>query len=873
MKANFALSLSFEGIRLLHRAAGGWRPVDEVNLSDPDLGTALAALRRTALALEPSGLRTKLIIPGSQIRYLTIDTAGMAPDQLEAAARDALNGATPYAVEELAFDLSPDGDQTHIAAVALETLAEAEAFAVEHRFAPISVVAVPEGEPFLGEPFFGATRHAQTLLAPGETVEADGIAVVVLDPVTQEHGPVVEVEETAPVVDVDDTGPPPDGADPAGSAPDEAAPPLVLEDNVAAPATNAAPDQAEEPSAGLKRAAPEDDTPPQDAEPEEGDTGPALGFASRRTGADAQSAAPQLGGVTRRFTPTTPAAPGDRADAAAEADPASDVPPVPPPPVAPETRASTPPLRDAGVLDAGLPGLEDEEPPTPQLVTPPAAPDEAAAGPKKTRRGKLGGLARKRARTEPDATPEAQGAAPATQTIAADRATPTPHPKSERQRMTVFGARKPEADVAVAKKPRFLGLILTAILLLFLAMVAAWSMVFQDGGLAGFFSPRAAPEQVETAAPAPAPAPPSTIPDIEDLPPPLETASLAAPVLPPEVPGSLLAEPEPPAAFDPAEAEAQYAVTGIWAIPPAVPLAPGLLGLDSLYMTSIDPANLSFDAVALLPGASYGTDGAFRVPGNPAPPGTAFTLDPSGRVTPTPDGAVSPDGVTVYQGRPPLVAPPAPREDPAAPLDRDVTPEGEAATLALAAFRPRVRPKDLIENNERTQLGGLSRSELAQIRPRIRPRSQQETEQQAQDEETEEEAPPSALAVAASLRPENRPRNFDRAVARARAAQEPEEPQQVAAVAPRTVQPRAPSKTSVTREATVKNAINLRRINLMGVYGTPSNRRALVRLSNGRYKKVKVGDRIDGGRVSAIGDSELSYRKGARNIVLRMPKT
>jgi hypothetical protein len=70
----------------------------------------------------------------------------------------------------------------------------------------------------------------------------------------------------------------------------------------------------------------------------------------------------------------------------------------------------------------------------------------------------------------------------------------------------------------------------------------------------------------------------------------------------------------------------------------------------------------------------------------------------------------------------------------------------------------------------------------------------------------------------------------------------------------------------------VKNAINLRAVNLIGVYGKPSSRRALVRLSNGRYQKVKVGDRIDGGRVSAIGDAELRYKKGSRNLTLKMPK-
>jgi hypothetical protein len=59
---------------------------------------------------------------------------------------------------------------------------------------------------------------------------------------------------------------------------------------------------------------------------------------------------------------------------------------------------------------------------------------------------------------------------------------------------------------------------------------------------------------------------------------------------------------------------------------------------------------------------------------------------------------------------------------------------------------------------------------------------------------------------------------------------------------------------------------------LIGVYGRPSSRRALVRLANGRYQKVTVGDRLDGGRVSAIGESELRYRRSGRDVVLKMPR-
>ena len=128
--------------------------------------------------------------------------------------------------------------------------------------------------------------------------------------------------------------------------------------------------------------------------------------------------------------------------------------------------------------------------------------------------------------------------------------------------------------------------------------------------------------------------------------------------------------------------------------------------------------------------------------------------------------------------------------------------------------------------------------------------------------------------MVASLRPDTRPRNFDRIVKRAERAAPQRETRvaSAAAVAPRTVSPKIPSKASVARQATVKNAINLRKVNLIGVYGKPSNRRALVRMGNGRYKKVVVGDRIDGGRVSAIGDGELRYTKGGRAVVLKIPK-
>ncbi len=76
----------------------------------------------------------------------------------------------------------------------------------------------------------------------------------------------------------------------------------------------------------------------------------------------------------------------------------------------------------------------------------------------------------------------------------------------------------------------------------------------------------------------------------------------------------------------------------------------------------------------------------------------------------------------------------------------------------------------------------------------------------------------------------------------------------------------------MAQEATVKNAIDLGKINLIGVYGSSSNRRALIRLSSGKYVKVQVGDRVDGGQVAAIGATEVLYVKRGRKVTLAMPK-
>lgn len=811
----------------MHRAAGGWRVVGKVPLDSADLGADLEGLRQKALTLDPGGVETKLILPNDQIKYLTIDTPGQDHAARRDAAALALDGATPYAVADLAFDICTDGDQTHIAAVARETMAEAEGFATQYRFHPLCYVAVPDDSPFLGEPFFGATAASEDLLEPGDTVEPDGIAVVVIGDV---EWPKAEADKatTAPVQvateDAEDTVPD-ENDDDVTEAPPKAEPD-------AAPEAKPVADATEIPSEDDTDVAPQKDTPlpvlpplngvkearsdaaanpPEDIPPPAKREGASAGFASRR--GNGASKAPVLGAASRAVPPT----------------------PVPAP--------------DASVTAPGIPIEPDSssfEDPDPVPVSAPA---------------KSGFLSRRKAKPETASAEDAQGNAAT----------------SETERLTVFGARKSD----VRGKPRFLGLILTAVLLIFLAGVAAWASVFldEDFSLSRLFGGKATVEQAQAPLPAEDPVAEAAI----------ETAALD-PALSDED-GAVLdalrepVQPAPPEAMTEAELEANYATSGIWPRAPDVPPEPAsLIDIDDFYLTSIDPVSTANDAVALPPADKFATDLALAAVSSPVAAGTRFALDAQGLVRPTAQGALSPDGITVFLGKPPVIPPATPTRFQSVPQDLGVRD-------ALAAFRPKLRPGDLEEQTERAQLDGLTRNELAGLRPVLRPLSVQEAARaQLVSPADTNEAVAAALAVpevsedpfdsatrqavTASIRPDTRPRNFARIVKRAERSAPKDEVRvaSAAAVAPRTVKPKIPSKTSVAKQATVKNAINLKKVNLIGVYGKPSSRRALVRLSNGRYKKVVVGDRIDGGRVSAIGDSELRYTKRGRNVVLKMPK-
>ena len=165
MKPSFALDFRDGLVTLLHRTSRGWSIVGSTAFGAPDFDEALGYLRATALGLSPRGITTKLVIPNEQILYKQVHAPGPEPAKRKRQIKAALEGLTPYPVEDLVYDWWGTGPELQVAIIARETLAEAEAFAAEHRFNPVSFVGVPDNGAFLGEPFFGPTAISATLLA------------------------------------------------------------------------------------------------------------------------------------------------------------------------------------------------------------------------------------------------------------------------------------------------------------------------------------------------------------------------------------------------------------------------------------------------------------------------------------------------------------------------------------------------------------------------------------------------------------------------------------------------------------------------------------------------------------------------------------
>ena len=529
---------------------------------------------------------------------------------------------------------------------------------------------------------------------------------------------------------------------------------------------------------------------------------------------------------------------------------------------------------------------------------------------------------------------------------------------------TVKSPARPGGTFGTAAPPRnrtgIVFAVLVGMLLLFLAVLAAWSSLYLSRNSDGTGADRATDVAMVS--------PDLTVtPDVEDemladmqdpegLTEPLPEAegealaagdagALATEPLPDPVAETAAVEPE---AEPVAEVVPEAAVDAVAEPAPETAMATDVTAgqapvedQDEIFLSAMDAPPPALDALAL----PAPIDTADAAPAPPMPPpafGTVYKFDANGLLQPTPDGIVSPDGVLLVAGKPPLI-PPA-RSDAAAAAALaavatlpETVPDGAPADAslvtadpatapetiptvsdpALSEFRPRLRPEGLsgTAEDDAGLVTEATDSAFAGVRPLPRPESVLAAASASRPSEpvdlgaqgaslaAQAEADLAAAAaleaanpsvVAISMRPAARPADLSRAVeaAVAAAVREPDpEPELVAAAAaapapelkpeeldeidePDTASaaPKIPTKASVAKQATYANAINLSKINLIGTYGTDSRRYALVRQSNGRYKKIKVGDKIDGGTVKAITETEVRYQKGGKLLSLKMPK-
>lgn len=781
MDTRWGLDLDMSAVRLLRLDDDEWGEIAVEKIDGPDIEDRL---KKMVEAID-AGSPVEIFLPRDQILYMAVD---LQPGDPVSQIERALDGRTPYALDELSFDWEETApSKAQVAAIALDTLDEAAAFAEVRGLAISGYSSLDTDGEFPRLPKFAGPMIAEPAPQPAPAFAS------ARKPSRPPQSPTPAATATMKSRITPVAGP---AAATARAEPEQAAPKPVaepalrIEDLAPSPTSGIAP--VAEPVAVKAKT---ERAPPKLA------SEPVLRIDDATPVMKVKAPSVPLDPGIPIAAPNAP--PRVRTDIAASSVSRTVASLTPPKPVRIRQQGS-PFLSVAAVfavvavLTVGIAVLVwhllPMRPGAPAAM-PPAAESTGAtpAGPES--RAAEAPPARPDAPIEQAAAPEAEPEAPVEEATA-----PEPTPEERPEPAPVL-----QAEVALLSAPE--------------------------------------PE-------------PETVPELVALTPAVERRASPEPLFRALRDGGRRPSYDPTVP-DPATPEA---LAGILTAAPSPGPAPEIeTRIDDLYVASIEPANLSFDAIALPDARQFAADPVPQLdaPAEPFPP----DVDPDAVAAALNDALVGPGGLIQTE------------------LARSLTDRA-----------PRSRPGGFVAEIERQQFGGRTREELSGFRPPARPASAQ-VEALA---EAPEAAPASELAVATSLLPRGRPGDFAENVAQTLARieadrvtasasyQVPDTSSAIEAALetdvepePRPEEPRRlsiPTSASVARQATLEDAIQLNRVNLVGVYGAPSDRRALVRLPSGRFIKVKVGDRIDGGTVAQITDSSLQYRKGSRMVSLEIPQ-
>lgn len=775
MKPKFALNLSHEGISILHRTKVGWMCVGDVSLEDPELSDQLAVLRRTAADLESSGVTTKLVIPNSQILYTEVHAPGPDTNAQMVQIRQGLEGKTPYEVNDLVFDWRSIGQSAQVAVVFRESLKEAESFAVQHGFNPVSFVANPEFGSFEGEPFFGATEHSRTLFGQGEEIEPDPEPMIILGS-DKPHGKATEHQVRH-------------------SAPD------YQEDTfTSAPQYS---DEAERSANGPHPSSTE-------RSPIAGQSRPNLVTAHMPL-ADSRE--------TFRL------------------------------PVRGDQGLTRMPVTSSRIAGSGPPGTVVHNA------------DGQALPSEDSRQGAV-----------PNLTGRYQKLGSALSAAGA------------RHEQMALGFHRPSR---MHRWPRRLMIVLFALLLVLAGSVGLlfWISPNQlESSLSQFWRFQTSQQETDgVSAPIQESQDSQQAPAAEIVPARSDGPVSADPVLTDATVGETGSVPalpdisanpppdrilQPPPSF--AESERTYLDTGVWPRDPRKPA--GVTDddrLEEIYVASMDRVTPPrIPAIRLA--------GSFR-PADPHNPQAlaSVPLEVSGYrievVDSVPVGSQEQDSVDLTRaetaGKGTTGSTSSSLQAPAGSVVADLETARDSSESPPVPDYSALHKMELDDLWSQGKLLQSNENETADETPG----------EAAYDIQNDQESIQN-LALAISPIPKARPKGLSLAARRAQieaagngtSAEARQSGSTETAAAKRN--PVIPASVPVATQATQRNAINLGKVNLIGTYGPTGERYALVRLRSGRFiKNVRVGDRIDGGRVTAIGASELHYVKNGRSITLRLP--
>ncbi|MGB0959123.1 MAG: hypothetical protein ACPGVK_02640, partial [Halocynthiibacter sp.] len=815
MTPNFALNLSHTGIELLSRSADGWRSVGATDLSAPDLAEKMQALIWDANKLH-SELTVMVSIPESEVLFTSMTVAHPEFEGQYYEIYEGLHGLTPYPPSDVRFDWWPNGDRMQLAVVALETLQEAEGFVLGHGFKLASFVAqVGDGMAFFGPSITRPLDVEREALFPVSVGPAE-YPTPVIDPVPAPPTTVVPSVETvqtpaeaadAPVEkkneDVDATLEPRTYSDEPSTNPAHEPVSHAVDDQDAADKTDLPAKEKTKPVPPAEEKPKSHATPPIPTPVKDEAVAATPAFVSLRTkGEDTPDVVPNTGSMVGDMRPrigfglldTTAKAPDEKTPKADTSKSKTTKAKADSPKKAQKASKSA-----AKFTAADDPKSDDK-------------PIRASAALERLKKPQFGVPIKMRGA---DGAVTAIGrrdiykarfakaklaarASAASLMVAAERAKSSPH------------------VARAAALPRIVWGIL--LLLLFVVLLVAWIRGDSDE----LTQAEASFEEL----------------DVINEPQSVEEIASGLEEEAPEAPSEYDVEIATQISVD--EAIDLYDKTGIWQRASDAYTPEGFTDVADMTWASIDPDAVDFDALALpeFDAGYYAPLGRQRLPqiGEPA-----AAPDENGIVVATKYGVLTPEGVKVFAGNP--VKTPRRRVD-VLGEDRILDP----ALLRLKSKRPKRRPSDLVEDVERAVQGGITTAELGRIRPKRRPPSAQKP---IEPEQPIVVAEPRKVKT---IRPQRRPADFAKRVARLKASSK--KSTSVAAVpASQSVSPRIPSRSSVAKAATQKNVFALNKVSLIGVYGTPKKRHARVRLKSGRFVKVRVGDRVDGGKVAAIGRS------------------